>query len=1395
MSNSDSEHDNLLDQLAEEFAARFRRGERPALEEYTDRYPELADDIRELFPALVKVEQVEEGHKKDESDAKARDPARSLEQIGDYRIVGEIGRGGMGVVYEAEQVSLGRRVALKVLPRHGAADRLTLERFRREARAAARLHHTNIVPVFEIGQDRDVRFYAMQFIQGQSLDGVITELRHLRIQSQSKGNGDDKAKISSEARSLSPSVAHSLLTGGFLPEVDASTRSRIVWEPTSAQPAGAAIALAKAAAVSVEATEADPLSDLAPSSSSSSPTPISWAVLPGGTQLSVAEMCHRVFHRSVAQIGRQAASALAHAHGRGVIHRDVKPSNLLLDTDGVVWVTDFGLAKADDDGLTQTGDVLGTIRYMAPERFSGQADARSDVYALGLSLYELLVLRPAFDSPNRLALIDRVKNVDPPRPRSIDPRIPLDLETIVLKAVEKDPKARYASADAMSEDLRRFLADEPIRARRQTQLERYVRWARHHPGIAVLGGVLTAVLSLATVASLLAAGYFNRAARSERAARQEADLLRQAESSQRQRAETERKRADVTLADMYTSRGLLAAERDAPAEAVLWFAAAADQSASAEDSVRQAHNRLRARNWMRRATLPVGAMSCSADACQLDFQPRGDLLLVRSGNGDVIFWSWRDDKRLAWAENLLGIGAAQFSPDGASVALGFLSGEVQIRKVTDGKLLAHTRHPGQIKALAFSSDGKFLAIASDSARVWDIRGQAFLKPIWSHPRPVSALAFNRKGDRLITVCDDKLVRVFAMESTQGRVAPLFAPVIHAVASSPALVDRDRFLVTVEGGSQLSRWDMATGRRALASIHTKAWMLQGVVASPDGIWFATGGFNGPELYSADSSQPPVHLSHTNLVKRFVFSPDSTMLLSVSWDSSARLWALPDGRALGPPLKHMTNVEQCAWSHDSRHLATAQRDGLIRVWQRPLDDLVLAKEHGWGERPRVSFDGRLVVPGLWHESPNLSDGHQNVTRLRAVATASGQPAGPAISLPGSLVDSCVCGDNLAVAVALSRGEKGQLCVWDLATSRARFEPINLPGLPVSVAARPGSGQLAVICSTGDLLVVDDQTGKAALKLRHQGWTAFNPQILSPQASYSPDGKTLVSLGPGTAATVNVRDADTGQLRFAPLHPSLVGSAFRSFSISADSQLIATMAVARNAAQIWDLATGRALSQSLPHPGDVHGLFSVRFSPNGRYLLTGHKDGQDRYWDWRAAKFACPPIANDNESHDVAITPDGRFALTVVGGRPELHISELTTGRRIAPPVRVALFDGGWCLTLAITPDGQRALVSFSGSAVAESTASRMDLAVVDLEPLLSRCSTPTADLALLAELATARHIELGDLSGLTTDRWQERWSLLRARNPDLARSFLFEPSRPGRVTSAPPNCFATPSPTGE
>src|SRR5262249_6210217 len=269
------------------------------------------------------------------------------------------------------------------------------------------------------------------------------------------------------------------------------------------------------------------------------------AVLPGGTAISSIESSSRrqPFFRSVAQIGRQAAQGLAYAHSRGVLHRDIKPSNLLLDTAGAVWITDFGLAKAEEDGRTATGDILGTVRYMAPGRFRGEGDARADVYALGLTLYELLTLRPAYDSSDRLNLIERIKNEEPARPRSLDGRIPRDLETIVLKALDKAPERRYPTAEAMAEDLRRFLAHEPIKARQISTTERYWRWARRNPVIATLGGVLTAVLVLAAVGGLVAAAYFRESAWRESLANRQSQIDQKAAVEARRQATEERDRS------------------------------------------------------------------------------------------------------------------------------------------------------------------------------------------------------------------------------------------------------------------------------------------------------------------------------------------------------------------------------------------------------------------------------------------------------------------------------------------------------------------------------------------------------------------------------------------------------------------------------------------------------------------------------------------------------------------------------------------------------------------------------------------------------------------------------------------------------------------------------------
>ncbi|HKB40235.1 MAG TPA: serine/threonine-protein kinase, partial [Gemmataceae bacterium] len=370
MPAENSEEFVLLNQLADEFAERYRRGERPTLDEYVNRYPALADDIRELFPAMAEMEQAKED-REEAAKPESAGPLPPLERLGDFRIIREIGHGGMGVVYEAEQISLGRHVALKVLPRQVLSDARTKQRFEREAKAAAKLHHTNIVPVFGIGEHDGLPYYAMQFIPGLGLDEVLKELRRL----QPGAPESDSALMLTggeqcvSANDVSAALAQSIMTGQFAPaagKVSAVSMDATV-DLAHASPPSSAVGERRQS--ETQTPVMGRLSDTLSLSSSS-------VVLPGRR----TGKKRFSYWQSVAQVGVQVADALEYAHRQGVQHRDIKPSNLLLDTTGTVWVTDFGLAKADDQqNLTHSGDFLGTLRYMPPEAFDGNTDARADV--------------------------------------------------------------------------------------------------------------------------------------------------------------------------------------------------------------------------------------------------------------------------------------------------------------------------------------------------------------------------------------------------------------------------------------------------------------------------------------------------------------------------------------------------------------------------------------------------------------------------------------------------------------------------------------------------------------------------------------------------------------------------------------------------------------------------------------------------------------------------------------------------------------------------------------------------------------------------------------------------------------------------------------------------------
>ena len=391
-----------LELVLSQFIERQRAGENPSIESYARRYPQLAGSIRELFPMVAAME-----HWKGRKEAGILQQRLSygfrIQRIGrHYRVIRELARGGMGVVFEAEHEQTGVRAAVKLLPGRFAHVSRFRRRFEQEAQTASALDHPNIVRVLEFGEWDGLCYYVMPFVEGVGLDWIIERLR-------------------SEFGIV------------YADEV-AALRARQTGDPF------------KRAAVK----------DRRPRS------------------------LRRDSWKQFAGIGLQVADALRYAHAQATIHRDIKPGNLLLDKNGRVWVTDFGLARLiDHDKHEEADDLAGTLRYMAPERFFGQCDERCDIYGLGMSLYELVTLEPAVGHTDRGEVVRAVTTTDPLLPCTINPRIPPDLEAIIVKAIARKPEDRYQSAGQMMGDLLRFINDQPVDAPRPGHWRRFRNAYQH----------------------------------------------------------------------------------------------------------------------------------------------------------------------------------------------------------------------------------------------------------------------------------------------------------------------------------------------------------------------------------------------------------------------------------------------------------------------------------------------------------------------------------------------------------------------------------------------------------------------------------------------------------------------------------------------------------------------------------------------------------------------------------------------------------------------------------------------------------------------------------------------------------------------------------------------------
>jgi WD40 repeat protein/tetratricopeptide (TPR) repeat protein len=1072
--------------------------------------------------------------------AKAASVPPTTEAWGDFRIVREIGRGGMGVVCEAYQGSLNRHVALKFLPERG-----DLARFRREAKAAARLHHTNIVPVFGVGEYQGRPYYVMQYITGRGLDVVLDER---------------------------------------------SAASRPLGE------------------------------------------------------------------REAARLARQAAEALAYAHAQGVIHRDIKPSNLLLDEQGTVWVADFGLAHdaSDTESLTRTGDFLGTLRYVAPERLSGQGDERADIYGLGVTLYELLCGRPAYAEADRAALAQRLLNHDPPRPRQVAPGIARDLETIVLKAIARDQAHRYATASALAEDLRRFLEDRPILARRASLLDRSVRWCRRNKLVASLLGAL--LLVFLTGFALVTVQW------------RRANTLATAEAKARSAESALRINAQAEIAERDLDRALELARKGDSDHGLLWMAEVLREApAERPDFIRMVRANLagwQGQTFRRRAVFENRAVVDYAR-----FRPDGRVILIRSNDQVTRFWDSATGRPLGPPLERPGlVGCQAFSPDGKLCAFGYGDGEVWFWDTNTGRhvgpIIDHGRKPLarlSISSLSFSPDGNLLLTSdpADGAKLWEVvSGRKLALP--QEAGTCTRAGFSPDGRRVFLLGrDGKGVRIWDRKSGQV-VGP--NPV-----SEPSLLagfSPDGRLVFTSGGSQVQLWDAATGA-AVASLPRSEKGGVGAAFAPDGRRVLTYGADGVAriwdvVVGRDSG---VTMRHAGAVLGGSFSPDGRLVLTTGGSNMARLWDATTGRTIGSPIRTGGDaVLESSFSPDGRLVATAAADGQAVIFEIGQGDLApIVDEPARAEPAAAGAAVNRVATGLG--SPTLSpDGSRilltDLGLARLLETATGQPIGrPWIQRFAWVAALAFSPDGRRAAVAShdvghgSGGSTWSACqVWDVATGRPVSPLLPHTNWVAALSFSPDGKTLAAGDYNGIVCLWDVKTGTRIGRPLVAGAIVLN-------VAFSPDGRLLAA---GTAGPMNqavLWDLGSGQRRGEPV-------GFRGWVqtpvFSPDGAAVA-IGSADSAVKIIETASGRVRT-TLLHGGPPR---YYAFSPDSRHIVTSGFTPyatEARIWDARTGKPSSPVMAGPRGG-SVASVVDPAFT-SIAMGTPDgaIWLWDLATARTI-------------------------------------------------------------------------------------------------------------------------------------
>ncbi|MCZ7636511.1 MAG: protein kinase [Verrucomicrobia bacterium] len=782
-----------------------------------------------------------------------------LRYFGDYELLAEIARGGMGVVFKARQVSLNRLVALKLMSAGTLATPELVKRFKAEAEAAASLSHPNIVPIHEIGEHQGQHYFSMGLVEGPSLREALAQVRGSKV----------------EAR-----------------------RSQVeVGGPRSEVPS------ARAAAHS------------------------------------------RFEPREAAQLVATVARAVHYAHQRGVLHRDLKPGNILLDPNGTPHLTDFGLAKlvAKDSTLTHTHAMLGTPAYMAPEQARGAAKdvtTAADVYGLGAVLYEALTGSPPFAGGTTFETIRQVLEREPRRPSVFNPAVDRDLETICLKCLEKDPGRRYSSAAGLAADLEKWLRHEPIMARRTGTGERFRKWVRRRPAIAAL----TVGLALALILGLAGATW--EWSRAETSARELRENLYA---------------ADIGLA---------------------FQAWQSDRVAYARDLLEKwqpgSHADLRGFEWryLYNLTRPqeefafTNATPLAGGVWGSALSPDDRFLATGSGDGQIDIWDFERRQHLQTLKGAPGISYVVYS-------------------------------------MAISPDAQTLASTGDHVdqkfviHLWDLGTFALKRVLRGHTNMLSGVAFSPDGRFLASVGGwpyntTNVGQIFLWDLDSGtQRSELTGHHCSVGFGGVAFAPSGKTLATAHGDGAIRIWDLQT-KQIAQTLEGHRDLVLGVRASPDGTLMASGGIDGSVRLWQLGDRPSGEIlgRHLGPVYSVAFSPDGKRLVSGSLDSTARLWDLNRREEIRRFRGHSDRVWSVGFVSDGTRIFTGSSDGSTRLWRAEADRsasdvfpypnsgaFVLSPEGRWAiwNGGCWSVNGMIriatITGGLWAFSP---DGKRFVTQ---------------------------------------------------------------------------------------------------------------------------------------------------------------------------------------------------------------------------------------------------------------------------------------------------------------------------------------------------------------------------------------------------------------------------------